>query len=128
MIDTGLVIDTPWIRKILDGSKTWEIRSKPNARAGRIALCQKGGPIVATAVIGQGIALPAADFEKHFGKYQVAVEALRAFYGDRDVFAWPLSDVQPIVPPIRYKHPGGGSWVKLSSANVSDFERLQRNA
>ena len=44
MITTGLVIDGPWVRKILAGAKTWEIRSKPNSRTGRIALCEKGGP------------------------------------------------------------------------------------
>jgi hypothetical protein len=50
---------------------------------------------------------------------------LRKFYGERPVYyAWPLSDVRKIEPPIRYKHPGGGSWVKLSGANVSDFNRL----
>jgi hypothetical protein len=36
-------------RKILPGTKTWEIRSKINSRAGRIALCENGGPIVASA-------------------------------------------------------------------------------
>jgi hypothetical protein len=39
---------------------------------------------------------------------------------------WPLSDVRKIEPRIRYKHPGGGSWVTLSAPNVSDFDRLQR--
>ena len=42
MIDMGLVIGSPWIEKILRGEKTWEIRNKPNARTGRIALCKAG--------------------------------------------------------------------------------------
>jgi hypothetical protein len=126
MIDTGLVIDKPWIRKILAGTKTWEIRSKTNSRSGRIALCEKGGPIVATAVIGPSISIAAGDFDTHFDKHQVPPADLRAFYGDRPVYAWPLSDVKKLDPPIRYKHPGGGSWVKLLAANVTDFKRLQR--
>ena len=126
VIEAGLVIDTPWIRKILAGAKTWEIRSKPNSRSGRIALCEKGGPIVATAMIGPSISIAAGDFDRHFSKHQVPAADLRAFYGDRPVYAWPLSDVQEIDPPIRYKHPGGGSWVKLSAENVTDFQRLQR--
>ena len=126
MIDTGLVIDTPWVRKILAGAKTWEIRSKPNSRTGRIALCEKGGPIVATAIIGPSVAIAAGEFDRHFDKHQVPSDKLREFYGDRQVYAWPLSDVKKIEPPIRYKHPGGGSWVKLSAANVADFDRLQR--
>lgn len=126
MIDTGLVIDSPWIRKILVGAKTWEIRSKPNSRTGRIALCEKRGPIVATAIIGPSISIPAGEFDRHFGKHQVPAADLRAFYGDRPVHAWPLSDVRRIDPPIGYKHPGGGSWVKLSAANVPEFDRLQK--
>jgi hypothetical protein len=90
MIDTGLVIDVPWIWKILAGEKTWEIRSKPNSRTGRIALCEKGGPIVATAIIGPSVSIPAGEFDTHFGKHQVPAEKLRAFYGDRPVYAWPL--------------------------------------
>jgi hypothetical protein len=68
----------------------------------------------------------AGEFAAHFDKHQVPADALRAFYGDRPVFAWPLADVRRIEPPICYKHSGGGSWVKLSAVNVSDFERLQR--
>jgi hypothetical protein len=128
MIDTGLVIDTPWIQKILAGTKTWEIRSKPNSRTGRIALCEKGGPIVATACIGQSISISAEEFHQHFDNHQVPIEKLHAFYGDRQVYAWPLSEVRNIEPPIRYRHPGGGSWVKLSEENVSQFERLQHES
>ncbi len=101
MIVTGLVIDTPWIRKILIGVKTWEIRSKPNSRSGRIALCEKGGPIVATATIGPSIGVAAGDFDQYFNKHQVPAVDLRSFYGDRPVYAWPLSDIRKIDPPIR---------------------------
>jgi hypothetical protein len=44
------------------GEKTWEIRSKPNKRIGRIALCRKKGPIVGTAMIGPSIALKRSEF------------------------------------------------------------------
>ena len=103
MIDTGLVIDGPWIRKILAGEKTWEIRSKANSKVGRIALCEKGGPIVATATIGPSIDFTDGQFDRHFNNHRVSAEQPRAFYGDRPVYAWPLSDVRKIDPPIRYK-------------------------
>jgi hypothetical protein len=35
---------------------------------------------------------------------------------------WPR--VRPVKKPIPYKHPGGGSWVKLSGKNVREFKRL----
>src|SRR5687768_3785534 len=111
MVDCGLVIASPWIEKVLAGEKTWEIRSKPNGRTGRIALAKKGGPLVGTCAIGESIPLSKEDFAKHFAKHRVPPEELAGFYGGRAVFAWPLSDVRPLEPPIRYKHPGGGSWV-----------------
>jgi hypothetical protein len=125
VIHFGLVIATPWMQKIVAGAKTWEIRSKPNSRTGRIALCEKGGPIVATAIIGPSISIQPDEFNRHFSKHQVTAGDLRAFYGDKPIYAWPLADVRKIDPPISYKHPGGGSWVKLSAENVSDFARLQ---
>jgi hypothetical protein len=125
MIDAGLVIASPWIEKIVAGEKIWEIRSKPNGRTGRIALARKGGSLMATCTIGASVPLSNEDFAKYFAKHRVPPEALTEFYGDANVYAWPLSDVRRLEPPIRYKHPGGGSWVRLSPANVSEFDRLQ---
>src|SRR5688572_15918979 len=125
-ISMGLVVRSPWIEKILSGEKTWEIRSKPNSTTGQIALCKGGGPIVGTCTIHRSIALSREEFRKNFDKHRVTEEKLAEFYGDRPVFAWPVSDVRPLSAPIRYKHPGGGSWVTLSAQNVSDFDRLQR--
>ncbi len=124
-VSMGLVIRSPWIEKILGGEKTWEIRSKPNSTTGRIVLCKGGGPIVGTCTIQPSIALSREEFRKNFDKHCVSEQQLIEFYGDRPVFAWPVSDVRPLVTPIRYKHPGGGSWVTLSAQNVSDFDRLQ---
>jgi hypothetical protein len=126
VFDTGLVIDRQWIQKILAGAKTWEIRSRPNSRTGPIALCEKGGPIVAVATIGVSLAVAPGEFDQHLSKHQVPPETLHAFYDEKAVYAWPLSGVRRIDPPIRYKHPGGGSWVKLSSASVAEFDRLQQ--
>jgi hypothetical protein len=38
----GLVIDKPWIDLILDGKKTWEMRSTLTKKRGKIALIRKG--------------------------------------------------------------------------------------
>jgi ASCH domain-containing protein len=124
-ISMGLVVRSPWVEKILSGEKTWEIRSKPNSTTGRIALCKGGGPIVGTCIIGRSIPLSREEFRKNFDKHRVSEQQLVEFYGDRQVYAWPVSDARPLSEPIRYKHPGGGSWVTLSPQNVSEFDRLQ---
>jgi hypothetical protein len=41
MLD-GLLIRAPWIDKILDGSKSWEIRGSQTSKSGRIALIESG--------------------------------------------------------------------------------------
>ncbi|MFG0328775.1 MAG: hypothetical protein ACF8PN_02645 [Phycisphaerales bacterium] len=124
MIETALVIAPEWVAKILAGEKTWEIRSRPNARVGRIALAEKGGPLVATCTIEKSIPIRAEEFAMYFPKHRVKPEDLWNFYGDRDVFAWPLSDVRRLDPPIEYQHPGGGSWVKLSPAILTKLDRF----
>jgi len=125
MIDTGLVIAPQFVARILAGEKTWEIRTKTNATVRRIALAEKGGPLVATCTIGKSLPIRAEEFAMHFPKHRVDPRELWELYADRPVYAWPLSDVRPLDPPIKYQHPGGGSWVKLSPVNVTDWERLQ---
>lgn len=49
MLD-GLLIRAPWIDKILDGSKTWEIRGSHTYKKGQIALIESGtGTVVGVA-------------------------------------------------------------------------------
>ena len=38
----GLIIRDPWITKILEGAKAWEMRSRPALYRGRVALIRKG--------------------------------------------------------------------------------------
>jgi hypothetical protein len=49
MLD-GLLIRVPWIDKILDGAKTWEIRGSHTSKEGRIGLIESGsGTVVGVA-------------------------------------------------------------------------------
>lgn len=125
MIEIGLVIEEKWLKKILSGEKTWEIRPQRVSRRGRIALCQKKGPIVGTAVVGEPVEITVADSDRFFAKHRVPMPEMLAYAKGREkVFAYPLSQVVRLVPPIKYQHPGGGSWVKLSAGNVEEYRRL----
>ena len=44
--EVGLLIRTPFVDWILDGQKTWEIRSRRTARRGRIGLIRSGSGLV----------------------------------------------------------------------------------
>ena len=49
MLD-GLLIRAPWINRILDRSKTWEIRGSHTYKEGRIGLIESGtGTVVGVA-------------------------------------------------------------------------------
>jgi hypothetical protein len=51
-VSRGLIIDQPWIGKILRGEKTWEMRSTRTSIRGPIALIEKGsGTVVGVASI-----------------------------------------------------------------------------
>lgn len=51
-IRTGLVIDEPWISKIIGGEKDWEMRSTATTKRERIALIRKGSlSIIGVATI-----------------------------------------------------------------------------
>ena len=89
MLD-GLLIRAPWIDKILDGSKTWEIRGSHTYKEGRIALIESGtGTIVGVAELS-GVVGPLslkelsenwkkADFEKGERFYRLPY---------KETFAW----------------------------------------
>lgn len=67
----ALVIRSPWVEKILAGSKTWELRKKPTRIRGPIAIIRGGsGLVVGTAEITDCIGPMSRDelrqqFEKH---------------------------------------------------------------
>ena len=112
----GLIIRQPHIGKILDGEKTWEMRSGPTKIRGRIALIEAGsGLIVGEASIVDCIK-PYLDTYidkwKHASKHRVSVENFHKL--DRWCWAWVLSDAIKYDKPIPYDHPKGAViWVNL---------------
>src|SRR5688572_10979565 len=118
MIKSGLLIKSPWIDKILAGEKTWEIRDKRSNKHERIGLIQSGsGTIVGTCCVGP---LSADQFKKNFDKHRVTPGELVAFYGNKSIYAYVLSDVRKLGKRIPYTHkPGAVQFVRLTSENVS---------
>lgn len=118
----GLLIRQPYIDMILEGRKTWEMRSIRCNRRGRIALIQSGtqtvvgvsdvveciGPLTDKerfAAADRHCVAPAEWSNPNFNKYR---------------FAWVLSNVQRLSKPVPYHHPPGAvKWIKLH-VEVSD--------
>lgn len=114
----GLVIREPWIDLILNGEKTWEIRSTATKVRERIALIRGGsGTVVGCAdLVGCEGPFNFEALRSHRSKHAVPDEPLRAFvekYKGR-AFAWVLQSVRSFSPTFPYRHPSGAViWVTL---------------
>lgn len=111
-ITRGLIIDEPWIEKILNGSKTWEMRSTKTSIRGPIALIKKGsGTIVGIANLHNCVT---CDPEKlPMGGAYHGIPSNMSYVFEKWHIAWQLKDVER-VDPIPYEHKQGAViWVKL---------------
>jgi hypothetical protein len=117
----GLVIDQPWIGKILRGEKTWEMRSRSTSVRGEIALIAKGtGTIVGFArLIDSLTPLTPDEMRSHFSKHRIPPEMVSQA-GYRWFTPWVLADVRPLERAIPYQHPYGAvTWVNLDESAAS---------
>ena len=114
----AVVIDEPWLSKILAGEKVWEMRSKRTRYRGAIGLIRKGsGHIVGMARLAECLtALSPLDFARHEAKHRIPPsqqdEALRR----RWHFPWVLEEARALPHPVPYSHRSGQViWVRLDA-------------
>jgi len=93
---SGLIIREPWIDYILAGTKTWEMRTAPTKRRGRIALIRKGtGLVVGIAEIVENLPpLDAASFAATRDRHQIPARLDAKVLAAGWVHPWVLRDVQ----------------------------------
>ncbi len=124
----GLLIKSPWIEKILEGKKTWEIRGTNTRIRGTIALIRSGSSLVVGTcelvnVVGP---LSLSDFRKTTKNHCVEPSAVGEHLPYKETYAWVLSNVKPLREPVPYKHPRGAViWVNLL---FFDLPAIARNA
>ena len=109
---SAIPIREPWIDMILDGVKTWEIRSKFTKKIGPVALIRCGsGTVVATARLAKVIELTTDICIKNARKMGMSVTDAPDCFGN---YAWVLEDVVAFKKPDQYIHPSGAvTWVTL---------------
>jgi hypothetical protein len=107
-------IRAPFVDWILDGKKTWEIRTRSTNIRGRIGLIKsKSLTVVGTCEIVDVLGpLTAAMIRKNArSKMNEAPGDCAGCVGQ---YAWVLGDVRRILRPMPYLHPSGAVvWVKL---------------
>jgi hypothetical protein len=115
----ALIIDEPWISKILRGEKTWEMRSRRTELLGWIALVRKGsGQIVGVAEL-TGCQGPLTLERLRAGSDRHCIPMPRYESGELGKWnvAWLLRGARPLPHPVPYQHPSGAViWVSLSDA------------
>lgn len=125
-ITTALVIADPWIGLILDGSKTWEMRSTNTSRRGWIGLIRKGtGCVWGIARIAEcGHPMNPEEMIETFEKHRIPQQMIRSGEVAKWDTPWKLEDVRSFIKPVSYVHkPGAVIWVTLDAQVSQAIER-----
>lgn len=118
-MERALIIRQPWLNLILDGKKTWEMRSRPTKVRGKIGLIEQGtGLIVGEAYLDDCPFSLLEDTPERFNQnlYKYAhqiddLEMLKKWH-----YPWVLRGVKRYKKALKYKHPQGAvTWVKLEN-------------
>jgi hypothetical protein len=115
-ITTALVIADPWIGMILDGSKTWEMRSTSTSRRGWIGLIRKGtGCVWGIARIAEcGDPMSSEEMIETFVKHRIPEQMICSGAVAKWNRPWKLEDVKTLANPVPYIHKSGAViWVTL---------------
>ncbi|WP_316229207.1 ASCH domain-containing protein [Bradyrhizobium sp. SZCCHNR1070] len=112
----GLIIREPWIGMILDGSKTWELRTQPTTMRGEIALIRKGsGQVVGVADLVDS--LPQLDppgLAESVQFHGVPTLEQAGAIANGWLFPWLIVNARQLSSPVPYLHPSGSvTWVNL---------------
>lgn len=103
-ITNGLVIASPHIERILEGRKTWEMRSTKTTKRGRIALIRKGSGLIVGTVELTGYIGPLTQQQmlEARDKHWIDESIIKSGEVDKWRYGWTLERVTPFTSPIAY--------------------------
>lgn len=125
-LSRGLVIADPWIGYILDGSKTWEMRSSATSVRGPFALIRKGTGAVSGVADLVDVRSPLSPEEMiaTHARHRIPSEMIRSGEVAKWNTPWVLADVRPLQTPVPYRHPSGAvTWVTLEPEVRAEIAR-----
>lgn len=125
MITKALIIDEPWIDLILQGRKTWEMRSRPTKIRGPIGLIRKGSKtIVGTAVLRASLDPLTPDGMREKFAHHGVPATIFGQPGYSWLCPWVLAEVKPLARPVPYVHKSGAViFVNLSNEESAVLAR-----
>ena len=122
----GLIIREPWIDMILNGSKTWELRTQRTTLRGEIALIRKGsGQIEAVAQLVDSLhPLDPQGLADSVQFHGVPRSQQATVISNGWLFPWLIVDTRRLSSPVPYTHPNGAvTWVDLDTAVTQAISR-----
>jgi len=119
----ALIIDEPWIGKILRGEKDWEMRSTRSHHRGLFGLIRKGsGQVVGLAHLSS-VSGPHTnkELQEYISHHCVGSERFESpDYKWR--YAWKLTQIRSLNIPVSYVHKSGAViWVDLNRKAVDEI-------
>ena len=124
----GLIIREPWIGMIMDGSKTWELRTQHTTVRGEIALIRKGtGQIVGVADLIDSLPqLGPQALAESVQFHGVPPSEQASVIANGWLFPWLIVNARPLSSPVPYLHPSGAvTWVNLDSGVTQSIARAR---
>lgn len=124
-ITKGLIVEDPWIGYILEGTKSWEMRSTNWTYRGWFALIRKGtGTVYGVAqLIGVGAPLTLDEMIAAYDKHRIPELQIRNGLKKWNI-PWKLSGARKLTYPVAYKHKSGaGPKVILDPGASANIER-----
>ncbi|NDR55352.1 hypothetical protein [Aliiruegeria sabulilitoris] len=115
-IEKALIVDEPWISKILNGTKTWEMRSTSAKQRGWIGLIRKGsGHVIGVSkMVGTDGPLSDQKMIENADKHHIPSEIFLLGKFARHRHAWIMSNAVRLRLPVPYQHKSGAViWVTL---------------
>jgi hypothetical protein len=118
----GLFIKEPWISLILDGSKTWEIRSCNTKIRGRIALISSGtGEVKGYVDISDAFKISKEMFKSSFNMHRI--NSQNTIYKKPHV--WVLTKPHKLEKGIPFQHKKGCVvWINLTDTYIIEKSLL----
>jgi len=112
-MERALIVRKPWIDLILDGKKTWEMRSKPTKVRGLIGLIEQGTGLIVGECRINGVHYPLDVFPSGYGQHKHRIDDLSLL--EKWKYPWMLSRAVRYESPIPYNHPKGAvTWVRIA--------------
>jgi predicted transcriptional regulator len=113
---SGIIVQGEWLELLLNGQKTWELRTMKTNKRERVALAQSGtslllGDVTITGCIELDDVLVRANIHKHGVPLHRLAEYVR---DDKKIFAWQIALPRRYKTPVPYKKDQGQmTWIDL---------------